>query len=144
MGILSRVTIDASVPDTATFGEAVDALMQTDAAVVAVVDGEGRVVGLLDERQLLRGLFPAYLGELKHTAFADDDAGSIRARRAKAAAEPIRKFMAEPVTVESDASLMHIAERFMHTALAGLAVVEDGRYRGVVNLDAFVRAIRAG
>ena len=142
MAVLRDLTVDAAVPDTATFGEAVEALTRTDAAVVAIVDADRRVDGLLDERQLLRGLFPAYLGELKHTAFADDDVESIRERRVRAAAQPIRELMAEPVTVEADASLTHVAERFMHCALEGLAVVEGGRYKGVIDLDVFVRAIR--
>ena len=143
MAMLRELKIDASIPDTATFGDAVEALRRELAAVVAVVDRERRVVGLVDERQLLLGLFPAYLGELTHTAFAEDDADSIRERRAQAATEPIRKFMAEPVTVEADASLTHVAERLMHCRLGGVALVDQGRYEGVLTLHAFVRAILA-
>ena len=36
MAVLRDLTVDAAVPDTATFGEAVEALTRTDAAVVAM------------------------------------------------------------------------------------------------------------
>jgi CBS domain-containing protein len=138
---LGDLTTDSSIGETATFGDAVEALAESDAAVLAVVDADERVVGLLDERRLLRGLFPAYLGELTHTAFAEDDPASIAERRSEAASEPITKFMAEPTTVDADASLTHVAERLMHCALEGVAVVDDGRYRGVVDLHRFVQSI---
>lgn len=141
MTTLEELTMDASIAETATFGDAIEMLRQSAAAVLAVVDADKRVVGLLDERQLLTGLFPAYLRELKHTAFADDDVESIAERRAEAALQPVRKFMAEPTTVDADASLTHVAERLMHCALEGVAVVEKGRYRGVVDLHAFVRSM---
>ena len=133
--------VDASVPETASFGDAVGVLASSEASAVAVVGAEGRVVGLLDARRLLHGLFPAYLSELTHTAFAEDDVESIRRRRREALAGPVTSFMGEPVLVEVDVSFTHVAERFMHSALQGVAVVEDGRYVGILSLEPFVRSL---
>ncbi len=144
MTILRQLTIDASVPAAASFGRAVAALAASEASAIAVVDENERVVGLLDERQILRGLFPAYLDELMHTAFAEDDEDSIERRREDAMAEPVQRFAAEPITVDVEASFTHVTERFMHCALQGIAVVEDDRYRGVLSLDRYVRALVRG
>jgi CBS domain-containing protein len=138
---LRDLVVDACVPESATFGDAIAVLAGSDASAVAVVSGEGRVVGLLDPRQILRGLFPAYLGELTHTAFAEDDRESIRRRRRGALGEPVSAFMADPVTVGTEVSFTHVAERFMHSSLQGLAVVERGRYVGVVSLEPLVRSL---
>ena len=136
-----ELLVDASVPENASFGDAVGVLASSEASVVAVVDTEGRVVGLLDARRLLHGLFPAYLSELTHTAFAEDDVESIRRRRREALAGPVTSFVAEAVSIEVDVSFTHVAERFMHSALQGVAVVEGGRYVGVLSLEPFVRSL---
>ncbi len=140
MPTLLDLALDASVGAGASFGEAVSALANSEASAIAIVDEDDRVIGLLDERRVLKGLFPAYLGELTHTAFADDDEESIRRRRQDAMREPARRFASDPVTVEVHASFTHVAERFMHCALQGIALVERGRYRGVISIDRFVRA----
>jgi CBS domain-containing protein len=135
------LALDAAIPEHASFREAVDALAASAASAVALVTPDGRVVGLLDERQILKGLFPAYLDELTHTAFAEDDDESIARRRETAMSTPAREFAADAVTVEVDSSFTHVTERFMHCGLQGIAVVDNGRYRGVLSLDRYVRAL---
>ena len=133
--------VPASVARTATLADAANELIERDVSLVAVVDEENRVVGLFGGEELLRGLFPRYLGELHHTAFATDDAASLLARASEARGERVETHMREPVTVEVDSSATHAAERFLHCGLPALAAVEGGAFVGMLDRVAFSHSI---
>jgi CBS domain-containing protein len=118
-------------PDT-SFPEAARALLTAHSSAIAVVDGGDRVIGLFTDDDLLRGLFPRYLEELRHTAFLIDEGQPLGASIDVAAGEPVSHYMREAVTVEIDASAAHVVERFLHTPWGAIAVVEAGRFVGIV------------
>ena len=121
--------LPASFGPDAGFLQAARTLLAAHSSAIAVVDHDDRVVGLFTDDDLLRGLFPGYLGELRHTAFLVNEAqASIEA----VAAEPVSRYMREPVTVEIDASAAHVVERFVHTPWGAIAVAEAGRFVGIV------------
>jgi CBS domain-containing protein len=124
--------LPVSVGDDARFPDAARTLLAAHSSAIAVVDHRDRVVGLFTDDDLLRGLFPQYLGELRHTAFLVNEAQALRASIEAAAAEPVSRYMREPVTVEIDASAAHVVERFLHTPWGAIAVVEAGRFVGMV------------
>ena len=124
--------LPVSVRADTGFHEAARALLAAHTSAIAVVDGDERVIGLFTDDDLLRGLFPRYLGELRHTAFLVNEAQALRASIEAAAAEPVSRYMREPVTVEIDASAAHVVERFLHTPWGAIAVVEAGRFVGMV------------
>ncbi|MGH2956249.1 MAG: CBS domain-containing protein [Solirubrobacterales bacterium] len=133
--------VEAAVPQTATFLEAAEELAARPVPVIAVLDGERAVVGLFGGEELLRGLFPPYLADLRHTAFAQDDLGILTERARTVSGEPLEKHMVEPVTVDAATSALHVAERFLHCGLAAIAVVEDGRFAGMLDRSDFCRAM---
>lgn len=133
--------VPASVPRSATFLEAAEALTRHSVPTIAVLDGRDEVVGLFGGGDLLRGLFPGYLAELRHTAFASDDPGIIAERARDVSSEPIEKHMRKPVTVDVGASAMHVAERFLHCDFGALAVVEEEAFVGMLSRTAFCRAV---
>ncbi|MGH3020808.1 MAG: CBS domain-containing protein, partial [Gaiellaceae bacterium] len=106
--------VPASVPQTATFLEAAEALVSHPVTTIAVLDGDERVVGLFGDSDLLGGFFPGYLAELRHTAFAGDADAILGERTRAAAAEPVEKHMRPPVTLDEDTGAIHAAERFLH------------------------------
>lgn len=124
--------ISVSVGADAGFLNATRTLLSAHSSAIAVVDHRDRVVGLFTDDDLLRGLFPRYLGELRHTAFLVNEAQALRASIEAAADEPVSRYMREPVTVEIDASAAHVVERFLHTPWGAIAVVEAGRFVGMV------------
>ena len=136
MKSLRDITVDASVPRSATLAETARAIAATGAPVVAVVE-DGEVVGLVTADDVIRGLFPGYLQELEHTAFLTEDALIDRLE----SSEPSAKHMRDPVTVEIDSGAAHVAERFLHFDAGGLAVVDQKRYVGVVSEADFIRAV---
>ena len=122
----------ASVPRTATFREAADALCQARISAIAVLDENEKVVGLFTDDDLVAGLVPSYLKELRHTAFAEDLDDVLTRRVAEVSAQPVTRHMRARVTVEADSSATHAAERFLHVPWGALAVVERGRFVGML------------
>ena len=133
--------VRASVASTATFVEAASALFGTGISAIAVLDAEQRVVGLFTDDDLLRGLFPGYLGELHHTAFLREEPDSLAARLEEARRDPVEQYMREPMTVEIEASALHIAERFLHSPWGALAVIENERFVGMVDQVDFIETL---
>jgi CBS-domain-containing membrane protein len=123
------------------FLDAARALLAAHSSAIAILDAEEHVVGLFTDDDLLRGLFPKYLSELRHTAFLVDEGQSFDASIAAAAAEPVSRYMREPVTVEIDASAAHVVERFLHTPWGAMAVVEAGRFVGMVGQLEFTECL---
>jgi CBS domain-containing protein len=124
--------IPVSVGADAGFLQAARTLLAAHSSAIAVVDRDDRVVGLFTDDDLLRGLFPEYLVELRHTAFLVNEGEALRASIEAAAGKPVARYMREPVTVEIDASDAHVVERFLHTPWGAIAVVEAGRFAGIV------------
>ncbi len=134
--------IDAAVSAEGTFGEAALALEEAAVSAIAVLSGEGKVVGFFSEDDLVAGLFPSYLRELRHTAFSRDDEERERAQSRRVRSEPVTEHMRKPVTVSIDSSVMHAAERFLHCEWGAIAVVDaDGRFAGMLRQIDFILGI---
>lgn len=133
--------VQASVLHTASFLEAARALFGTGISAIAVVDSERLVVGLFTDDDLLRGLFPGYLGDLHHTAFLREEQHALTARIEEASGNPVERHMREPMTVDVGASTVHVAERFLHSPWGALAVVENDRFIGMVDEVDFVETL---
>lgn len=124
--------LPVSVQGDTGFLAAARALLDAHTSAIAVVDDAQRVIGLFTDDDLLRGLFPNYLSELRHTAFLVDEGQPLRASIEAAAGEPVSRYMRKPVTVEIESSAAHVVERFLHTPWGAIAVVEKGRFVGIL------------
>lgn len=133
--------VDASVEASATFGDAARALSASRLSALAVVE-EGKVVGLFTDEELLLGISPRYLGELRHTAFLETELPSLRERAREVREESVRKHMRKPMTIELEGSSMHAAERFVHCDEGALPVVDhDDRFVGMLSRTEFAHAL---
>ena len=134
--------VPASVDVSATFDEAARALSESRLPALAVLDGDRVVVGLFTDEELLLGVSPKYLDELRHTAFLETELPSLREHAEAVRAEPVRKHMRKPITVELDSSSLHAAERFVHCDEGAIAVVDDdGRFVGMLSKAEFAYAM---
>lgn len=131
---------DASVRDDATFGDASRALSTSRLAAIAVLDNDGRVTGVFTQDAQLRGLFPDYLAELRHTAFLDDDAERLAERALAVGIEPVKRYVTKAPSLDAGESHTHAAELFLHHGLAALPVVEEGRFLGMLGQGALCDA----
>jgi CBS domain-containing protein len=134
----------ASVQRTATFLEAAEVLVSYPVTTIAVLDHDSRVVGLFSDAGMLRGVFPPYLAELRHTAFASDE-GILGERTRAVADEVVEQHMHKPESLDESTSLTHAAERFIHCDYGALPVVreDDGRFVGMLGRAEFCRAVLA-
>ncbi len=136
--------VQASILRGAPFLDAATAFFGTGISAIAVVDDEQRVVGLFTDDDLLRGLFPGYLDDLHHTAFVREEPRALAARLEAASGSPVDRYMRKPMTVDIDASTIHVAERFLHSPWGALAVVENQRFVGMVDEVDFVESLMRG
>lgn len=133
--------VGASVPETATFAEAVAVLFAANVPAIAVLDDERQVVGIFAEGDLIRGVFPGYLGELHHSAFLRDDPSGLDERARSARAEPVGEYARPSEALGADDSQSHAAERFLHTGEHALPVVDaDDRFLGMLSISALCHA----
>lgn len=133
--------VEASVEESATFEDAARALSASRLSALAVLK-DGKVVGLFTDEELLLGVSPRYLDELRHTAFLETELPSLRERAREAREEPVRKHMRKAVTIELEGSSMHAAERFVHCDEGALPVVdEDDRFVGMLSRTEFAHAL---
>jgi CBS domain-containing protein len=120
------------VHEDATVADAAQALAGAAVPAVAVLDAGRHVRGLFTERDLLAALVPAYLRELRHTAFAEDDVRTLSRRAREMSVEPVAPHVTRAEVVDADSSLTHAAERLLHGRCAALPVVRDGRFAGIL------------
>ena len=125
----------ASVPESATFADAVAALFDARVPALAVLAGD-RVVGVISELDVLRAVFPPYLAELRHTAFLDDDPAALDERALGVRTRPVGELARRVDVLDGDDSETHAAERFLHTGEQALPVVDGGRFLGMLSIAA--------
>jgi CBS domain-containing protein len=132
--------VDASVRDSATFGEAVSRLFDAQVPAIAVVTAEGRLVGIVSELDMLRAVFPGYLAELRHTAFLEDDPAALDERARNVRDRTVGELARRVEALDGDESETHAAERFLHSGEQALPVVEGGRLLGMLSIAALCHA----
>jgi CBS-domain-containing membrane protein len=133
--------VDAAVVGSASFRDAADVLCASGLSAIAVLDDERRVVGVFTEDDLVAGLFPSYLAELRHTAFTREGIDAVTARAARSAREPVTRHMRPAALLEAASSLLHAAEVFLHCEWGAVAVVEDERFVGMLAQVDFCRRL---
>jgi CBS-domain-containing membrane protein len=130
---LREALVDAAVSQTATFAEASEVLHDSTLPAIAVLKDDHTVVGLFGAKELIRGIFPGYLSELRHRISIPDDLPGMAAHVAEVGVESVTEYMVEPHTVDIDTtSAVNIAEDLLHSDIRAVAVLEDGRYIGVI------------
>lgn len=135
--MLAMTVADVMTRDVVTvaprtpFKEVVDVLVTKGISAVPVVDGDGALLGVVSEADLLR--------KAEH---ADDEPGAgpsvlslpgARTRWRKAAALTARELMTSPAhTVSSEAAVPNVARLLAEFRVRRLFVVDGGRLVGVV------------
>jgi len=144
MGLVRHLPlVVASVTGEATFAEAARALSASGLPAIAVVEPSGHVRGVFTQDAHLRGLFPGYLAELRHTAFLPDDREGLAERARAVGVEPIARHATKAPRLRVDDSETHAAELFLHSGLGALPVEEDGRFVGMLDQRALCSAADA-
>jgi CBS-domain-containing membrane protein len=122
-----------SLRDSLGLKAAIDALVANGRQRAAVVDGEGRLVGIVTDRILMRELGGQIGGRL---AFGPG-------RRARRAARPISGIMERGLKVATEGMSVYEALRLMaEYGLKRLPIVDEkGAFRGMIGRDSILLAV---
>ena len=127
-------TPQISVRPTATFSEAVLAMSQRGA--VLVVDDSGKLLGVVSDAVLLRGLLPAYVQVNEQLAGVLDEhtAEKLFERVKNRVITELLRDLEELPRVAGDDSLIEVSSVMLRTASPLVAVEEQGKITGGISL----------
>jgi len=112
-----------TVAPQTTAAEAIGLLLKHEISGMPVVDKEGKLLGVLSERDCLKPLVNAQYHELPTT--------------------PVKELMStELQTVSTECDIMEVAELFLNNKYRRVPVLEDGRLVGQISRRDILRAIR--
>lgn len=132
VGELMDRDLTAVSPDT-TIGEAVEVLAAHRISGLPVVNDEGRVIGFLSEKDIVKAALPGYFDLLSDSSFLPDY-GQFARRLQRVSRETVEKFMKKDVIVfeEHDTDL-HVAMVLITKDLKRAPVVRDGIFAGSIS-----------
>jgi CBS domain-containing protein len=126
----------------APLGTAIGTLVESGLPALPVCGADGKLVGIIGERDVITAVLPGYVGELSSAAFLSAALDEALESRVDCVRDPVSKYMnTEHVDVPADFSNAQLAETFLHHRVAVIPVVEDGRVTGAVTRRDYVRAL---
>lgn len=138
--IFTPSEVHTCTPET-TWSEAAALLTDKQLPAVPVVDVEGRVVGVLSEKDLFRALFPLYKDwmEAPH-AYHDLESMEEEARSAR---ERLVSEIMSPrtLTAELETPVLKVGALMSASGIHQVPVVEGGKLIGMVGRKAIYHAI---
>ncbi len=140
VGDIMRVRFVAVSPDTSYEGAA--KLMNAESLpAIMVVDADGKLVGILSEKDLFRAMYPDY-GEffVDPHAFTDEDAREERMNEVRK--NPVRMYMTTNVrTVRPETPVMIAGGLMLSHHLHQLPVLDEERIVGTVSREYLFKRI---
>lgn len=108
-------------------------LYQSGLSSLPVVDEDGRVVGIISERDLIRAVLPGYVDMLQSTAFLPS-LDQLSRRLHEIGGEPVAEFMVRDViAARPDDTDLHLADLMIRKGLKQIPVLDkERRLVGVV------------
>ncbi|MCX7750430.1 MAG: CBS domain-containing protein [Candidatus Bipolaricaulota bacterium] len=118
---LTSVDLDTPLADV------VYLLHQSGFSSLPVLDEEGRVVGIVSERDLIRAALPGYVEMLQSAAFLPS-LDRIRRKLREIGGRPVSEFMVtDLVLARLDDNDLYLADLMIRKGLKQIPVVDEGR-----------------
>lgn len=128
-----------SIAEDTTLLEALALLAAHNVTGLPVLDDNGRVVGFLSEKDILRATIPGYLGYMDEN-FAMPDIGKIKTRVSTVGGTPAKEHMTKsPIVFEEDESLNNAIVALFKKNIRRAPVVHDGMLVGMVDREKILR-----
>lgn len=132
----------ATIPVSATIREAAAILHQGNFSGAPVIDAEGKLVGIVSEKDLFRALFPTY------SEFYDEQAlmsclgpDGMENRLKEAGGKNVKDILKEPITATPETPAVQIGAVMLARGIHRLPVLKNGKLVGVVTRREIYRAI---
>lgn len=121
-----------TVPKTATYEQAAKLLYSKDMSGVCVVDENGKLVGVISEKDLFRVLYPSYGSFYLYPEMYTD----LEARENKASEirhQPIQNYITRaPISIDPETPILVAGARMLAERIHRLPVVKDGKLVGLL------------
>jgi CBS domain-containing protein len=128
-----------SLAENTSLLEAISLMALHDTSGLPVVNSDGRVVGFLSEKDILRAVIPGYLGYMDEK-FIMPDVAKIKAMVKRVGRDPARDYMtARCVVFEEDETVSNAIMRMFRKNIRRAPVVSDGMLVGMVNREEILR-----
>jgi CBS domain-containing protein len=130
------------ISSRSTMREAAELVSRSEASDLAVVDSDGRFVGILAEGDLIRAALPRF-DEIVHSGGSLSEALDMFLLNGKdLAGQPIdRIVIRNPVEVHPEDDLMKVAVVMVSRHIRRLHVVDDGKLAGTISRADVCRAV---
>jgi acetoin utilization protein AcuB len=135
-----------TVPSTATVAEAVSLFNDHHVGMLPVLNGEGRLVGILNLRDVLDLIMPAFVYLIDDFDYVGDF-GALEGKQPskKLLDQPVTTVMGSPVSVPASSGLLRAFAYLHKYELLDLPIVDDqDRLVGLVSRVDVGRALLAG
>ncbi len=123
------VTVNRST----TYEEAAKILLQNNTSGAAVVDDEGKLVGIITEKDIFKVLFPYYQSYYEHPEYYTDlEERELKAKDIRTM--KVEVFMSKNIsTVSPEDPIMRAGAIMLARKIGHLPVVENGKLLGLVS-----------
>lgn len=129
------ITPVITVSPTTTYEDTAFLLYSNNISGVPVVNGGGKLVGIVSEKDLFRAMFPLYEEYiLEPHVFCDREKQEEEIKFIRK--QPIEKYMSKQVvTIDADAAILHAGGLMLARGLHRLPVIEKGKLVGIVTRE---------
>jgi len=123
----------SSVERDTPISQAIKLLENAGLSSLPVVDEEGRLVGVISERDIIRALVPEYM-DMLHSASFLPSLDQLARKLREIGDHPVERYMTKEVVVAKlDDSDLYVADIMLRRGLKQLPVVDEkGRLVGMV------------
>ncbi len=122
-----------ALSEQATLATAIEVLARHRLTGVPVLDEEGKVVGFISEKDIVKAALPGYFEYIQDPSFIPDF-GQFQSRLKKIRNEPVSRLMhRDVVSFSEDDSDFFVAMTLIRNNLKRAPVIRDGVLVGVVN-----------
>jgi len=123
----------SSVERDTPISQAIKLLENAGLSSLPVVDEEGRLVGVISERDIIRALVPEYM-DMLHSASFLPSLDQLARKLREIGDHPVERYMTKEVVVAKlDDSDLYVADIMLRKGLKQLPVVDEkGRLVGMV------------
>ena len=137
---LMRGTVATVTPET-TWREAAQLFFDNRVSATPVVDANGRLVGILSEKDLFRGLFPSFRDWVQSPE-SYLDFSQMEQSAAAAGAKLVKEVMsARVLTAGPDTPILKVGALMVSSGIHHIPVVEKDELIGMVGRGDIYRAI---
>jgi CBS domain-containing protein len=133
------VSVDPDAPTR----EALKIMLENRIPAVPVIDGEGRLEGIVTDALLLESAVPRYLKYMERFSFVSEEADTWVHYMTEAVNKPVREVMSREVSqMELGHSEIEAAHKMVHDGVPSVVITENGKPVGVVSrLDLYAAIV---